>query len=483
MPQNREHLYCKALRQAITAAGATAPLKDKLDALARIVSRCFDSGAAIALLDATGSHLIHTAHWRLPPTFVQKGLIDVGKSLNETSSDVPVFIENAATDNRVQFPAAAAKAGIVSILGTAISSDDHRIGALRVYFTKTPALTQQDTSFLKAMAQMAGIVLSRQTIEVKGEVPAAPSAKPGAMVKFAHASEAEFARILDFYGVPWMYEPRSFPIGRKGTGTPEFFTPDFYLPSLDLYVELTTMKQSLVTQKNRKLKALKAQYPDIKITLLYKNDYEKLLAKYGAGPLAESRAHGVSRILYSTVEIDSRVRDIAGRISADYAGRRPVLLGVQRGFLCFMADLIRQITVPMDLDFIAISYYSGGGETAVKITKEADLALAGRHILLVEDIVDTGITLNYILHYLQEKQPASLAVCTLLDRKARRLVDIKLDYVGFDVPDEFVIGYGLDYHEEYRNLPFIAVPQIKGPENIKGREAKLEDRGVPKAEG
>jgi bifunctional protein TilS/HprT len=466
MAANKDHLYCKALRQAITAAGTAAPLKDKLDALVRIVSRCFDTGAAIALLDATGRHLIHTSHWRLPPTFVQKGLLDARKSLNETASAEPVFVENVSTDSRVQYPAAAVKAGILSILGTAISSDNHRIGALRVYFKNAVSVSSQDTSFLKAMAQLAGVVLSRQTLEVKAEIPT-PAPKPGRMVKFAHASEGEFARILDFYGVPWMYEPRSFPIGHKGKGTPEFFTPDFYLPSLDLYVELTTMKQALVTQKNRKMRQLKAQYPEIKITLLYKNDYEKLLAKYGAGPLAESRAHGVSRILFSTADIDLRVRDIAARISTDYAGRRPILLGVQRGFLCFMADLIRQITVPMDLDFIAISYYSGAKESGVQVTKEADLNLAGRHVLLVEDIVDTGITLNYILNYLREKQPASLSVCTLLDRKARRLVDVKLDYVGFDVPDEFVIGYGLDYHEEYRNLPFIAVPQIRVPSDIK----------------
>ncbi len=474
MPPNKEHIYCKALRQAITAAGGGAPLKEKLDALARIVSRCFEAGAAIVLLDATGSHLIHTAHWRLPPYFVQKGLLDAKKSLNEIAGDGPVFIENVAADARVQYPEAAAKAGIISMLGTAISSDGHKLGALRVYFKKTPVVTGQDTTFLKAMAQLAGMALSRQTVEVKAEVAGVGAAeKPGRMVRFAHASEEEFARILDFYGVPWMYEPRSFPIGRKGSGEPEMFTPDFYLPSLDLYVELTTMKQSLVTQKNRKMRQLKEQYPAVKITLLYKNDYERLLAKYGVGPLAESRAHGVGRILFPAAEIDRRVREIAARISADYEGRRPVLLGVQRGFLCFMADLIRQVTVPMDLDFIAISYYSGGVEAGVRVTKDADLVLSGRHILLVEDIVDTGITLNYVLNYLKAKTPASLAVCTLLDRKARRLVDTQLDYVGFEVPDEFVIGYGLDYREEYRNLPFIAIPEIKVPERSKETKAAV----------
>jgi hypoxanthine phosphoribosyltransferase len=115
--------------------------------------------------------------------------------------------------------------------------------------------------------------------------------------------------------------------------------------------------------------------------------------------------------------------------------------------------------VPLDLDFMAISYY--GQEDGVRITKDIDLPVKDRHVILVEDIVDTGITLNYMLKHLQAKEPASLAVCALLDRRARRLVDVKLDYVGFEVPDEFVVGYGLDFHEEYRNLPFIAVPEIK----------------------
>jgi hypoxanthine phosphoribosyltransferase len=126
-----------------------------------------------------------------------------------------------------------------------------------------------------------------------------------------------------------------------------------------------------------------------------------------------------------------------------------------------MADLIRQITIPLDLDFIAISYYTGDDNSVVKITKDMDLNIAGRHVIMVEDIVDTGITLNYILNHLRARKPASLAVCTLLDRRIRRIVDIPLDYIGFEIPDEFVVGYGLDYREEYRNLPFIGIPDIK----------------------
>jgi hypoxanthine phosphoribosyltransferase len=195
--------------------------------------------------------------------------------------------------------------------------------------------------------------------------------------------------------------------------------------------------------------------------LLYKNDYDRLLAKYGCGPLAQTRAHGISRVLYSAAEIDDRVRALAEQISRDYANRRPLMVGVQRGFLCFMADLIRQITIPVDIDFMTISYYSGGSDSAVRITKDIDLSVVGRHVIMVEDIVDTGITLSYILNHLRARGPASLAVCTLLDRRARRLADVHLDYVGFEVPDEFVVGYGLDYREEYRNLPFIGIPTLE----------------------
>jgi hypoxanthine phosphoribosyltransferase len=228
-----------------------------------------------------------------------------------------------------------------------------------------------------------------------------------------------------------------------------------------MYIELTTARQKLITQKNHKLRLLKELHPEIKVTLLYKKDYDSLLAKYGCGPLAQTRARGIEKVLYSSSEISDRVRAIAEQISADYAGRRPLLVGVQRGFICFKADLIRQISIPVDIDFLAISYYKGENNSAVRITKDIDLNITGRDVLMVEGIVDTGITLGYILKHLLLGKPASLGVCTLLNRRARRLADIKLDYIGFEVPDKFVVGYGLDYREEYRNLPFIGIAQIE----------------------
>ncbi len=463
---SREKAYYKAVRQAITAACSAESLKEKLNSIVRAVSRCFEAGASIVLLDATRTRLIHTASSKLPPFYVRKGLLEVQKSLNELAGDAPLFIEDAARDPRLQYPELALKAGITSILAMPVMAEGRALGTLRVYFKSPFRLTNQDESFIRAMAGMVALALCRTDEEKTSKnaeacsVQPSPAAGYDRQVSFAHPSEEEFARLLDFYTIEWIYEPRSFPLEKRKQPASEMFTPDFYLPALDLYVELTTMKQSLVTQKNRKLRRLRELYPEVKISLLYKNDYDRLLAKYGAGPLAQSRAHSLRRVLFTASEIDKRVRQLAAQISLDYEGQRPVLVGVQRGFLCFMADLMRQITVPLDLDFMSISYYSGVKDAGVRVTKDVDVTMAGRHIILVEDIVDTGITLNYLLNNLAAKQPASLKVCTLLDRRARRLADVKLDYVGFEVPDEFVVGYGLDYREEYRNLPFIAIPEI-----------------------
>ena len=272
---------------------------------------------------------------------------------------------------------------------------------------------------------------------------------------FAHPSEEEFARILDFYGLKWDYEPRSFPLRREGDRVVEMLTPDFFLPDLDLYVELTTMKQSLVTEKNRKIRHMRELYPDTNVKLLYRRDYHRMLAKYGFGPLGLAEVKGIDRVLFTARQIQQRVGRVGREISRDYEARQPVLVGVLRGMLCFMADLMREITLPVEIEFMAISTYGGESRPSVSITKDLDLDVSGRDVILVEDIVDSGMTLNYLLGYLGSKAPASLEVCALLDKRARRIVDIPIKYVGFEIPDEFVVGYGLDYQEKYRNLPFI----------------------------
>ena len=272
---------------------------------------------------------------------------------------------------------------------------------------------------------------------------------------FAHPSELEFAQILDFYGLKWQYEPRSFPLRYDGEKIAEMMTPDFYLTDLDLYVELTTLKQSLVTEKNRKVRMIKQLYPEINIKLLYRKDFHRILAKYGFGPLADADSKGIDKILFSTRQIQSRVTRLGTEISKDYKELKPVLVGVQRGMICFMADLMRKISLPVEIDFMTISPYSGDNSQSVNISKDLEMDVSAKDLILVEDIIDTGMTLSFLKQHLISKNINSLAICTLLDKKVRRLVETDIRYVGFDVPDEFLVGYGLDYNEKYRNLPFI----------------------------
>jgi hypoxanthine phosphoribosyltransferase len=166
----------------------------------------------------------------------------------------------------------------------------------------------------------------------------------------------------------------------------------------------------------------------------------------------------LGEILFSAEQIEARVRELGETISRDYAGRNLILAGVLRGAAFFLIDLARAISIPVAVDFIAISSYGPSSKASgvVRIVKDLEEEIAGRDLLVVEDIVDTGLTLGYLLRILRERGPASLKVCTLLDRTVRRIVDPPIAYRGFEVPDKFVVGYGLDARQRYRNLPFIA---------------------------
>jgi hypoxanthine phosphoribosyltransferase len=170
-------------------------------------------------------------------------------------------------------------------------------------------------------------------------------------------------------------------------------------------------------------------------------------------------ATGVREILITTAEIRQRVNEIGQAISQDYAGLNPLLVGVLKGVLFFMADLLRAVRIPTEMDFIAVSSYSpeSRDQGLVRMVKDLEIPISGRHVLFVEDVIDTGLTLNYILRNLRVRQPASLEVCVLFNKPAHRLVDIPLKYKGFDLPDRFVVGYGLDHREKYRNLPFVGL--------------------------
>ena len=174
----------------------------------------------------------------------------------------------------------------------------------------------------------------------------------------------------------------------------------------------------------------------------------------------------VEEVLLDSGTVAARVSELGAQLSADYAGRDPVLVSVLKGALIFLADLMRAIDLPTSIDLMEVSSYGAATETSgqVRILKDLSKPIEGRDVIVVEDIIDTGLTLNYLLGYLADRRPASIKIVCLLDKPARRLAEIPIDYVGFTIPDRFVIGYGLDYDERYRNLPYIGVlkPSVYG---------------------
>ena len=170
--------------------------------------------------------------------------------------------------------------------------------------------------------------------------------------------------------------------------------------------------------------------------------------------------------LLSQQQIREKVEELGVQISQDYAGKEPVLVSVLKGAFIFMADLCRAITIPCSMDFMAVSSYGAGTESSgrVRIIKDLDTIIQNKHVILVEDVLDSGITLHYLIQLLRQRQPASLRLVTLLDKPARRRAQVDVDYCGFQVPDAFLVGYGLDYAEHYRNLPYIGIlkPEVYG---------------------
>lgn len=167
----------------------------------------------------------------------------------------------------------------------------------------------------------------------------------------------------------------------------------------------------------------------------------------------------IEKVLISAEDIQQRVTELGAAISRDYASLEPCLIGILKGMTPFMADLMRAISIPVCADFMAILKYDppAEGKPAARLMKDLDSSITGKHVLLVEDIVDMGLTMEYVLQLLRGRRPASVKVCTLFNKPANRVVDLPLDYVGFDLPDVFVVGYGLDYKQKYRNLPYLAV--------------------------
>lgn len=219
------------------------------------------------------------------------------------------------------------------------------------------------------------------------------------------------------------------------------------------------MKQSLVTRKHRKLRHMREVHPDIRVVLLTRRDYDELLAGmgYGAVNITSLPESDIERVLFSPVEIADRVAELGAEISADYADRSLVLIGLLKGVTFFLADLARAVTRPLAIDFLAVAARTDTNDEPVRLSTSLDLDIRGQHVLMIEDITTTGLTLDFVLRRLRALEPASLEVCVLFDKRERRLIDLPVRYTGFSVPNAFVVGYGLDYRQLYRNLPFLCV--------------------------
>ncbi len=168
------------------------------------------------------------------------------------------------------------------------------------------------------------------------------------------------------------------------------------------------------------------------------------------------------KVLFSEEEVDTRIREIGEQISKDYEGKEVHMICVLKGGTFFMCELAKRITVPVSLDFMSVSSYGNGTQSSgvVKIVKDLDETIMGKDVIVVEDIIDSGRTLSYLMELLRDRKPASLRLCTLLDKPDRRVVDVDIDYTGFKIPDEFIVGYGLDYAQKYRNLPYVGIVEF-----------------------
>lgn len=175
--------------------------------------------------------------------------------------------------------------------------------------------------------------------------------------------------------------------------------------------------------------------------------------------MSETMRNDILKVLFTEEQLREKVRELGAKIAEDYRGKTPLFLGVLKGCFVFMSDLVRAVDVPCNMEFMAVSSYGSGTSTtgAVKITRDLSRDIEGVDVIIVEDILDSGVTLNYLRDYLSNRNPASIRIVTLLDKPSRRRADVYPDYCGFTVPDEFVVGYGLDYAEKYRNLPYIGV--------------------------
>jgi hypoxanthine phosphoribosyltransferase len=298
---------------------------------------------------------------------------------------------------------------------------------------------------------------------------------------FAHPAEIDLARIFSFYRVRWMYEPTTFHLELDETGRPlEQVTPDFYLPDYDTYVELTTMRQSLVTRKNRKIRRLKELFPSLRVKLVYRKDYDRLV-----GSLLASSPEDVIRQPGKPLLLEAQIREQIEHLADHIASRyhlasnghprlqppmngldadAPYLLGLGAGTLSFLEAIeraVRRRVTHVDCDWIELSRFSDAGpDERVRLHRRPCVPVSSRSVILVCDVVSSGLSAGFAMRWLERHGARQVEVCTLLDREEARILDVPIALAGFPAPREIMVGFGIPFQGLYADLPFVAALKL-----------------------
>lgn len=291
--------------------------------------------------------------------------------------------------------------------------------------------------------------------------------RPTTSAEFAHQAERDFSAILDYYRIRWAYEPTSFPLVWGEDGRPaEMFTPDFYLPDHRLYIEMTTMRQSLVTRKNRKLRRLRELYPDIRIKLLYRRDYLQLLDVF-LRPLTGSRNELPGKIVFDAETISKRLDELADEIAAAEPAEHPdppVVLVASNGAERFGSELRARLAergVEADWDEVRLSRARADHRSGrVRLRERPKTGLANRRVLVLTDVVSTGLSMDFLLRWLVRQQVRESAIGALLDRAEARITAVPVKFAALAAPADLVVGYGLHLRKQFAGLDYIATLTI-----------------------
>jgi bifunctional protein TilS/HprT len=295
--------------------------------------------------------------------------------------------------------------------------------------------------------------------------------RPSAEPQFAHPAELELARVFTFFGIRWAYEPTTFTLPALPDGRPTArFTPDFFLPDHRLYLELTTMRQRLVTRKNSKVRRLTEAYPNVRIKLVYRRDFLRLMTCY-RGALSQATERDVIGAFATVDDIEQRMSELADAIGSHIAGRRPAMLVLGAGATHFqrvLVDRLGRIGVPVDVHRIGVTRRVVDEQRVrVRLGRiPAGPELAERDVILVTDVVSSGLTLAHVQRWLQRRGAKRVLTCALLDRPAARLVDTSVALSGFTAPNDVLVGYGLQLRPSLAHLPYIGI--LRTPAQLDG---------------